>query len=113
MAAWTRTDFVLFWAEPVSRWEYSQDSRSFQYRHNVYTRENAYWLGFGGGGEGRRAEQRSGALVESDPQQPTSYRVRVHEEAEQFASSISFMPLNPATLGTGRTFAAMRAISRY
>ena len=77
-------DFVLFWAEPVSRWEYSQDSRSFQYRHNLYTRENAYWLGFGGGGEGRRAEQRSGALVESDPQQPTSYRERIHEEAEQF-----------------------------
>ena len=77
-------DFVLFWAEPVSRWEYAPDSRSFQYRHNLYTRENAYWLGFGGGGEGRRAEQRSGALVASDPQQPTSYRVRVHEEAEQF-----------------------------
>ena len=77
-------DFVLFWAEPVSRWEYAPASRSFQYRHNLYTRENAYWLGFGGGGEGRRAEQRSGALVASDPQQPTSYRVRVHEEAEQF-----------------------------
>ena len=75
-------DFVLFWAEPVSHWEYSQDSRSFQYRHNLYTRENAYWLGFGGS-EGRRAEQRSGALVASDPQQPTSYRVRIHEEAEQ------------------------------
>ena len=77
-------DFVLFWAEPVSRWDYVPASRSFQYRHNVYTRENAYWLGFGGGVEGRRAEQRSGALVESDPQQPTSYRVRIHEEAEQF-----------------------------
>ena len=77
-------DFVLFWAEPVSRWDYVPASRSFQYRHNVYTRENAYWLGFGGGVEGRRAEQRSGALVESDPQQPASYRVRIHEEAEQF-----------------------------
>ncbi len=77
-------DFVLFWAEPVSRWEYSQDSRSFQYRHNLYTRENTYWLGFGGGSEGRRAEQRSGALAASDPLQPTSYRVRIHEEAEQF-----------------------------
>ncbi len=77
-------DFVLFWAESVSRWEYAPASRSFQYRHNLYTRENAYWLGFGGGDEGRRAEQRSGALVASDPQQPTSYRVRIHEEAEQF-----------------------------
>ncbi len=77
-------DFVLFWAEPVSRWEYAQDSRSFQYRHNLYTRENAYWLGFGGGGQGRRAEQRSGALAESNPQQPTSYRARIHEQAEQF-----------------------------
>ena len=43
-----------------------------------------YWLGFGGGVEGQRAEQRSGALVASDPQQPTSHRVRIHEEAEQF-----------------------------
>ncbi len=77
-------DFVLFWAEPVSRWDYVQASGLFQYRHNLYTRENAYWLGFGGGVEGRRAEQRSGAIVASDPQQPTSYRVRVHEEAEQF-----------------------------
>ena len=76
-------DFVLFWAEPVSRWEYAPASRSFQYRHNLYTRENVYWLGFGGS-EGRRAEQRSGALVASDPEQPTSYRVRIHEEAEQF-----------------------------
>ena len=76
-------DFVLFWAEAVSRWEYAPASRSFQYRHNLYMHENAYWLGFGGG-EGRRAERRSGALVASDPQQPTSYRVRVHEEAEQF-----------------------------
>ena len=76
-------DFVLFWAEAVSRWDYAPASRSFQYRHNLYMHENAYWLGFGGG-EGRRAEQRSGALVASDPQQPTSYRVRVHEEAEQF-----------------------------
>ena len=77
-------DFVLFWAEPVSRWEYAPASRSFQYRHNLYTRENAYWLGFGDGVEGQRAEQRSGALAASDPQQPTSYRMRVHEEAEQF-----------------------------
>ena len=77
-------DFVLFWAESVSRWEYAPASRSFQYRHNLYTHENAYWLGFGGGGEGQRAEQRSGALAASDPQQPTSYRVRLHEEAEQF-----------------------------
>ena len=77
-------DFVLFWAEPASRWEYAPASRSFQYRHNLYTRENAYWLGFGGGVEGPRAEQRSGALTAADPQQPTSYRMRVHEEAEQF-----------------------------
>ena len=77
-------DFVLFWAESVSRWEYAPASRSFQYRHNLYTRENAYWLGFGGGVEGQRAEQRSGALTAADPQQPTSYRMRVHEEAEQF-----------------------------
>ena len=76
-------DFVLFWAEPVSRWEYAPASRSFQYRHNLYTHENVYWLDFGGS-ERRRAEQRSGALVASDPEQPTSYRVRIHEEAEQF-----------------------------
>ncbi len=77
-------DFVLFWAEPVSRWEYVPASRSFQYQHNLYTHENAYWLGFGGGSEGGRAAQRSGALAASDPLTPTSYRVRIHEEAEQF-----------------------------
>ena len=77
-------DFVLFWAESASRWEYAPDSRSFQYRHNLYTHENAYWLGFGGGVEGQRAEQRSSALAASDPRQPTSYRMRIHEEAEQF-----------------------------
>lgn len=75
-------DFVLFWAEPVSRWGYAPDSGSFQYRHNLYTHNNAYWLGFGGGA-GQRPEQRSGALAASNPQQPTSYRVRIHEEAEQ------------------------------
>ena len=39
-------DFVLFWAEPVSRWEYAPASRSFQYRHNLYTRENVVLVGF-------------------------------------------------------------------
>ena len=78
-------DFVLFWAEPVNRWEYNRSARSFEYRKNLYVDENVYWLGFGTGeGEQMRADNRSGTLEKSEPHRPTSYRVRVHEEAEQF-----------------------------
>ena len=82
-------DFVLFWAEPVNRWEYSLSAREFQYERNLYTRENVYWLGFGGE-EGTRQNIRSGALQDSEPHRPTSHRVRVHEEAEQFILAQTF-----------------------
>lgn len=82
-------DFVLFWAEPVNRWAYNRSSRSFQYRRNLYTRENVYWLGFGGD-EGMRPALRNGALQASEPHRPASYRVRVHEEAEQFILAQTF-----------------------
>ncbi|HIL09777.1 MAG TPA: hypothetical protein EYG11_13830, partial [Candidatus Latescibacteria bacterium] len=82
-------DFVLFWAEPVNRWAYNRSSRSFQYKRNLYTRENVYWLGFGGD-EGMRPTLRDGALQASEPHRPTSYRVRVHEEAEQFILAQTF-----------------------
>jgi len=76
-------DFVLFWAEPVNRWEYDRVPGEYEHRQNLYTRENIYWLGFGGGA-GMRPETRSGALVAAEPHRPETYRVRVHEEAEQF-----------------------------
>ena len=82
-------DFVLFWAEPVNRWVYNRSSRSFQYKRNLYTRENTYWLGFGGD-EGMRPALRDGALQASEPHRPMSYRVRVHEEAEQFILAQTF-----------------------
>lgn len=83
-------DFVLFWAEPVDRWEYNRSARSFEYRHNLYVRENVYWLGFGGGEQGARPATRNGALEASEPHRPTSYRVRVHQEAEQFILAQTF-----------------------
>ena len=82
-------DYVLFWGEPLNRWTYDRASRSFKYQHNLYTRENVYWLGFGGE-EGLRPAIRNGALQASTPHQPTSYRVRVHEEAEQFILAQTF-----------------------
>ena len=82
-------DFVLFWAEPVNRWQYSQTGRSFQYQRNLYARENIYWLGYGGE-EGLRPDIRSGALATSSAHRPASYRARIHKEAEQFILAQTF-----------------------
>ena len=77
-------DFILFYGEPVSRWEYHTDKDQFQYQHNLYTHDNVYWLGIGGDTPRRELTVRRGALQEKEPQRPGSYRVRVHGESEQF-----------------------------
>ena len=77
-------DFVLFYGEPVSRWDYDEETGEYGYLHNLYTHDNVYWLGIGG--ETARKEEviRSGALRETAAERPVSHRVRVHQEAEQF-----------------------------
>jgi len=77
-------DFVLFYGEPVSRWEYETEQGQHRYLHNLYTYENVYWLGVGGDVPRRELASRSGALREAAPQRPQSFRVRVHQESEQF-----------------------------
>jgi len=75
-------DFLLFDGEGVERWEYQRNTGLYLYRRNLYTRDNTYWLVVGGA-TGKRAATRSGALLESAPLRPASYRARVHEEAEE------------------------------
>ncbi|MBI2504507.1 MAG: type IX secretion system sortase PorU, partial [Candidatus Latescibacteria bacterium] len=75
-------DYLLFYGEGLERWEYQRNTGIYIYRRNLYTRDNVYWLVLGGA-VGKRAQMRSGALVDSAPQQPTSYRARVHEESEE------------------------------
>ncbi len=75
-------DYLLFYGEGVGRWEYQRNTGRYLYRRNLYTRDNVYFLVVGGG-SGRRAQGRSGALADSAPQRPVSYRARVHEESEE------------------------------
>ena len=77
-------DFVLFYGEPVSRWDYDEETGEYRYLHNLYTHDNVYWLGIGGETARKKGVSRSGALRATDAQRPVSHRVRVHQEAEQF-----------------------------
>ncbi|MGY8824815.1 MAG: type IX secretion system sortase PorU [Candidatus Latescibacterota bacterium] len=83
-------DFVLFYGEPLERWEYDDRTGRYEWLQNLYTHENVYWLGFGGGVSGLRATVRSGALDASAPERPTSHRVRIHSEDEQFVLNQTF-----------------------
>ena len=41
-------DFVIFYADAVDSWEYSEDLGRFQHYRNHYTNRNIYWLTLGG-----------------------------------------------------------------
>ena len=75
-------DYLLFYGEGLERWEYQRNTGIYIYRHNLYTRDNVYWLVVGGA-TGKRVQVRSGSLADSAPQRPGSYRARVHEESEE------------------------------
>lgn len=75
-------DYLLFYGEGLERWEYQRNTSSSIFRRDLYTRDNVYWLVIGGAA-GKRVQVRSGALADSAPQRPTSYRARVHEESEE------------------------------
>jgi len=83
-------DYLLFYGEPLERWEYDSRTESYEWVQNLYAHENVYWLGFGGGVSGLRTTVRSGALSASEPERPTSHRVRVHSEDEQFILNQTF-----------------------
>ncbi len=83
-------DFILFYGEPVSRWEYNREESQYQYLNNPYTGDNVYWLEIGGEEPGKRAAVRSGALQDSKPQVPQNYRVKIHAESEDFIRTQTF-----------------------
>jgi hypothetical protein len=83
-------DFVLFYGAAASRWDYDTGKKKFIYLHNLYTHENAYWLEVGGSQVRSELAVRSGALQESEPLRPESYRMRVHEESEQFIQTQTY-----------------------
>ena len=76
-----REDFVLFYGEPPSRWEYNRSTGTYRWRHNMYTKDNVYFLELGSAGAGTRAAIASGTPggggIDSD-----RYRERLHKEDE-------------------------------
>lgn len=78
-------DQVLFYGEPVERWDYSRDANAGYYiwRQNLYTKDNVFFLEWEGEGEGLRAESVSGALTEAEPRRSSTYRERLHAEDEK------------------------------
>lgn len=69
-------DFLLFWAEPYE---------------SVYTKTNAYWLGFGAGGQ--RMSQRSGAPIPGG-EEVVSYRHQTVYSPEKIFFN-NFIPNDP------------------
>ena len=79
-----REDSLLFYGEPVSRWEYRPDEGRYFFRHNLYTHENAYWLEVGGSAPGKRVVVEEGSRGLAVPERVQSYRERVHAESEEW-----------------------------
>ena len=80
------SDIVLFYGSSVHGWTYDPLRGEFEHHLNPYTRENCYWLTFGGGVEGKRMEERDGRPTASDPVVPETFRARFHGEVERFCA---------------------------
>ena len=77
-----REDFVLFYGQPPSRWEYNRSTGLYRWRQNLYTKDNVYFLEFGSAEPGPRAaivdgSPGSGGIARSD-----RYRERLRQEGE-------------------------------
>lgn len=83
-------DAVLFYGEAAERWVYNEGRSAYEYIKNPYTLDNVYWLGLGGGQGGQRVRELDGRSRQSGLASTASYRVRVHEEAEEFTVRQSF-----------------------
>ena len=79
-----RSDYILFYGEPPTRWEYRAADQSYVHILNPYTGDNVYWLALDGDSQGMRAAARDGSLSESQPLRPNRYRERLHLEDEQY-----------------------------
>ena len=78
------SDTILFYGNSVQGWTYDPLRGKFEHHLNPYTRENCYWLTFGGGVEGKRMEERDGRPTALDPVVPETFRARYHGEVERF-----------------------------
>lgn len=75
-------DFVLFYGESVQRWEYDTDEDRYDFRRNIYTDDNVYWLIVDSDQAGKQVMALDGSLTASMPVRPAGYRMRLHEESE-------------------------------
>ena len=78
-----RDDYVLFFGVSPDRWD-ETGTGDFVWRHNLYTKENVYFLELGGAEDGRRAGVVSGATSQAEPMVTQHYTERTHVEEELF-----------------------------
>ena len=76
-------DALLFYGEPVERWDYASSAGVYLWRQNLYTKDNVYFLEWETDEPGLRAAFVSGAPAVEDPITTDRYRERLHEEDEQ------------------------------
>lgn len=78
-----REDYILFYGQGLSGWDYDSETDEYTYYFNHYTDDNIYWLTFDSGGQqGKRIPSTDGSLQSSNPVVVQSARDRVHEERE-------------------------------
>ena len=75
-------DEILFYAEPLARWEYNGNQGEYSFRRNLYTKQNIYWLEIASQQTGLRHAVRNGSPGVSEPRIVTEHRVREHVETE-------------------------------
>lgn len=76
-------DVILFYGTSVSRWVFDQSARSHVFQSNAYTRENVYWLTYGGERDGLRMPTRNGRLASASARRVGNCTERLREEADQ------------------------------
>ena len=76
-------DYILFYGQGLSGWDYDPVQDSYSYYFNHYTDENIYWLTFSSQGpQGKRMASRDGSLSSPNSVRLESFRDQVREEEE-------------------------------
>ncbi len=81
----TTSDYILFYGNGPSGWDYDKQSKDFTHFMNHYTRQNCYWLSFEGTEPGKRMAFRDGTPWRKEVFSPQGFRARIHQETERYS----------------------------
>ncbi|MCK4591383.1 MAG: hypothetical protein KAT86_06485, partial [Candidatus Latescibacteria bacterium] len=82
----TTSNYILFYGNGLSGWDYDKQEREFTHFINHYTRQNCYWLTLEGIEPGKRMACRDGIPGRKEVFSPQGFRARIHQETERYCT---------------------------